>query len=67
MLDNFSLIQIKEAVSQKNSHCKIEVSGGLTKETIPEIATSGADFISIGALTKHCQALDLSFRIENIL
>ena len=66
MLDNFSLIQIKEAVSQRNDHCKIEVSGGLTEDNIPAIAESGADFISIGALTKHCQALDLSFRIDSL-
>lgn len=67
MLDNFSLNDIKNAVAQRNAsqnkHCKIEVSGGLNEQSIPLIAQTGADFISIGALTKHCLALDLSFRI----
>jgi nicotinate-nucleotide pyrophosphorylase (carboxylating) len=66
MLDNFTLADIELAVSQKNAQCKIEVSGGLDEQSIPAIAKAGADFISIGALTKHCQALDLSFGITHI-
>jgi len=65
MLDNFSLENIHSAVKQRNTHCKIEVSGGLNTEQIPFIAKTGVDYISIGALTKHCRALDLSFRIQN--
>lgn len=62
MLDNFSMADIHTAVKAKQQ-CKIEISGGITEESIIELAHTGADFISMGALTKHCHALDLSFRI----
>ncbi len=62
MLDNFSIADIHTAVKAKQQ-CKIEISGGINEASIAELAHSGADFISIGALTKHCRALDLSFRI----
>ncbi len=64
MLDNFDLEDIKKAVSLNKQQCKIEVSGGITKDSLQDIATTGADFVSIGALTKHCRALDLSFRLK---
>jgi nicotinate-nucleotide pyrophosphorylase (carboxylating) len=63
MLDNFSLEQIEKAVAERKADCKIEVSGGISEESIPDIAKTGADFISIGALTKHVRAMDLSFRL----
>lgn len=63
MLDNFSMKDIREAVSKRKDGCKIEISGGVNEQTIPDLALTGADFVSIGALTKHVQALDLSFRI----
>jgi nicotinate-nucleotide pyrophosphorylase (carboxylating) len=63
MLDNFTLPLIEEAVKHRNNTTKIEVSGGLGKEDIQRLAQTGVDFISIGALTKNCKALDLSFRI----
>lgn len=63
MLDNFTLPMITEAVKGRNSTVKIEVSGGVGKDDIQTLANSGVDFISIGALTKNCKALDLSFRI----
>lgn len=63
MLDNFDMPAIKTAVKQRNASVKIEVSGGLGKDDIQALAKTGVDFISIGALTKNCQAMDLSFRI----
>lgn len=67
MLDNFSFEDMKIAVSQRNAfqgkQCKIEVSGGVNESTLVQLANLGVDYISVGALTKHCQALDLSFRI----
>jgi nicotinate-nucleotide pyrophosphorylase (carboxylating) len=63
MLDNFSLEDMRLAVSQKNSHIKIEASGGVTESTLPAIAATGVDYISIGTLTKDCKAVDLSMRL----
>ncbi len=63
MLDNFSMDDIYEAVSKRKPGCKIEISGGITESSLSELAKTGADFVSIGALTKHVNALDLSFRI----
>ena len=62
MLDNFSLNEMKEAVIIVNGRCKLEASGNVTKETLLPIAQTGVDFISIGALTKDCKAIDLSMR-----
>ena len=43
---------------------KIEISGGVTLERIPELAATGADFVSVGALTHSAPAVDISFEIE---
>ena len=45
---------------------KIEISGGVTLERIPELAATGADFVSVGALTHSAPAVDISFEIEPI-
>lgn len=63
MLDNFTLPQMKEAVKLTNKQVKLEVSGNVSLENIAEIAATGVDFISVGALTKHIRAIDLSMRI----
>ena len=63
MLDNFSLEHTVQAVSLANGHVKLEASGNVTAETLLAIAQTGVDFISIGALTKDCQPLDLSMRL----
>jgi len=63
MLDNFSLDMIKQAVKLNQGKTKLEVSGNITRERLKELATTGIDFISSGALTKHVQAIDLSFRV----
>ncbi len=64
MLDNFSLAAITEAVSINNGRAKLEVSGNITAERLTELAATGVDFISSGALTKHVQAIDLSMRLS---
>lgn len=63
MLDNFSLADMKTAVSLNKSKIELEASGDITLINIREIAETGVDFISIGALTKHVKAIDLSMRI----
>lgn len=64
MLDNFSLQQLKAAVALNQGQVELEASGNVSLETIRDIAETGVDYISIGALTKNVQAIDLSMRIE---
>lgn len=64
MLDNFSTDDMRTAVALTQGVAKLEVSGNVTLETISDFAATGVDFISVGALTKHVQALDLSLRVE---
>jgi nicotinate-nucleotide pyrophosphorylase (carboxylating) len=67
LLDNFSLEAMREgvALNSKSQHpLKIEASGGITAETIRAIAETGVDFISVGSITKHVRAVDLSMRFE---
>lgn len=63
MLDNFNVEQLKQAVAQAQGKVKLEASGGITIEGLAAIAETGVDFISIGALTKDCKAMDLSLRL----
>ncbi|TNH88924.1 carboxylating nicotinate-nucleotide diphosphorylase [Aeromonas sobria] len=62
MLDNFDVAMMGEAVAINQGRAKLEVSGNVTLDTLAEFAATGVDFISVGALTKHLQALDLSMR-----
>ena len=62
MLDNFSLEDMRAAVQLAKGLAKLEASGGITNETLVPIAETGVDYISIGALTKDCRAVDLSMR-----
>ncbi len=62
LLDNFSLEMINKAVSITAGKAELEVSGNVSIESISEIAATGADYISIGALTKHLHAIDYSLR-----
>ena len=64
MLDNFTLEALRDAVAHTTGRAELEASGNVTDETLVAIAESGVDFISIGALTKHVRALDLSMRID---
>ena len=64
LLDNFTTYDIREAVKRVNGRAEIEISGGVTLERIPELATTGARYVSIGALTHSAPAADLSFELE---
>ncbi|HEV3285266.1 MAG TPA: carboxylating nicotinate-nucleotide diphosphorylase [Steroidobacteraceae bacterium] len=67
MLDEFSLRDLQTAVTRNRAHgaqAKLEASGRVTLETVRAIAATGVDFISVGSLTKHVQALDLSMRLS---
>ena len=64
MLDNFSIDMLKEAVTLTNPSIKLEASGDINLKNIAKIAQTGVDYISIGALTKHVNAINLSMRIE---
>lgn len=64
MLDNFSIADMKTAVSLNQNGIELEASGDITLNNIRNIAETGVDFISIGALTKHVKAIDLSMRIS---
>ncbi|WP_163935500.1 carboxylating nicotinate-nucleotide diphosphorylase [Paraferrimonas sp. SM1919] len=67
MLDNFDTTEMLEAVALNNKisqgFTKLEVSGNVTLDTLRTFAQTGVDFISVGALTKHIKAMDLSLRI----
>ena len=62
MLDNFSLEDMRSAVENNNKQARLEASGGISLETLRPIAETGVDYISIGALTKHCVTIDLSMQ-----
>ncbi|MBP2169791.1 nicotinate-nucleotide pyrophosphorylase (carboxylating) [Erwinia toletana] len=64
MLDNFSVEQMREAVALTAGRALLEVSGNVTNETLRTFAETGVDYISVGALTKHVRALDLSMRFN---
>jgi nicotinate-nucleotide pyrophosphorylase (carboxylating) len=63
MLDNFSLDQLASAVALNSGRVELEASGNVTEKTLHAIAETGVDYISIGALTKDCKAMDLSMRL----
>ena len=62
LLDNFSVAAIQEAVALAKGRAKLEASGGIDEAGIRAIAEAGVDYISVGALTKDVQSLDLSMR-----
>jgi nicotinate-nucleotide pyrophosphorylase (carboxylating) len=64
LLDNFSTHDIRQAVARTAGRARLEVSGGVTRERVPELATTGADTVSVGALTHSAPAVDLSFELE---
>ena len=64
LLDNFDITTLKKAVEINNKRAVLEASGGIDLKNIHEIARTGVDRISIGALTKHIKAIDLSMRFE---
>jgi nicotinate-nucleotide pyrophosphorylase (carboxylating) len=64
LLDNMTLEDIREAVRRSRGRAQTEISGGVTLARIPELAKTGADFVSSGALTHSAPAADISFEIE---
>ncbi|MGL6258463.1 carboxylating nicotinate-nucleotide diphosphorylase [Vibrio sp. WXL210] len=64
MLDNFTTDMMREAVAINAGRAALENSGNVTLETIREFAETGVDYISVGALTKHLKAMDLSMRFQ---
>jgi nicotinate-nucleotide pyrophosphorylase (carboxylating) len=64
LFDNLSIEAIHEGVRRVGGRAKIELSGGVTLERIPELAKTGATYVSVGALTHSAPAVDLSFELE---
>ena len=64
MLDELSLADMRTAVGIAAGRAKLEASGGISDETLRAVAETGVDYISIGALTKHVRAIDLSMRLK---
>jgi nicotinate-nucleotide pyrophosphorylase (carboxylating) len=66
LLDNLSIEEICEAVARTRGRARTEISGGVTLERLPALALTGADFVSVGALTHSAPAIDISFELEPI-
>lgn len=64
LLDNFTLQQLKQAVEINKGQAKLEASGNVSLESVRKIANTGVDYVSVGALTKHVNAIDLSLRVD---
>jgi nicotinate-nucleotide pyrophosphorylase (carboxylating) len=64
LLDNMSLEDMRTAVQQTAGRAELEASGNVSLETVRDIAATGVDFISVGGLTKHLIAVDLSMRFD---
>jgi nicotinate-nucleotide pyrophosphorylase (carboxylating) len=64
LLDNFAGRHLRDAVQRCRGRAVVEVSGGVTLERLHEIAETGADFVSVGALTHSVRAADISFELE---
>jgi nicotinate-nucleotide pyrophosphorylase (carboxylating) len=64
MLDNFTMDMMREAVAINAGRAALENSGNVTLDTLREYAETGVDYISVGALTKHVRAMDLSMRFK---
>lgn len=67
LLDNFSLQQMREAVTLNDGRAELEVSGGVSPEALRVIAETGVDRISVGSLTKHVRAVDFSLRVDALV
>jgi nicotinate-nucleotide pyrophosphorylase (carboxylating) len=66
LLDNFSLADMRQAVQLAKGRALLEASGNITLETVRMVAETGVDRISVGGLTKHVRAIDLSMRIDSV-
>ena len=66
LLDNFSIDNLFRAVEMAQGQISLEASGNITLKNLRNVAKTGVDFISIGALTKHVTAVDFSLRLESV-
>jgi nicotinate-nucleotide pyrophosphorylase (carboxylating) len=66
LVDNFSLANQKEAVRRAGGRAVLEISGGVTLDSLPDIASTGATYVSVGALTHSVRAADISFELEKV-
>ena len=66
LVDNFSLANQKEAVRRAGGRAVLEISGGVTLDSLPDIASTGATYVSVGALTHSVRAADISFEVERV-
>ena len=64
LVDNLPIEEIQEAVRRSRGRAKVEISGGVTLARLPELADTGADYVSVGALTHSAAAADISFEVE---
>ena len=64
LLDNFTTYDIRLAMARIAGRATVEISGGVTLARIPELATTGAQFVSVGALTHSAPAVDISFELH---
>jgi nicotinate-nucleotide pyrophosphorylase (carboxylating) len=66
LADNLSLDEIRETVKRARGRAKVEISGGVTLERVQDLATTGADYVSVGALTHSAPAADISFELDSV-
>lgn len=64
LLDNFSVAELRQALKQNGGRAELEASGGVSLDNVRQIAETGVNFISVGELTKHVHAIDLSMRFD---
>jgi len=64
LADNFTFEELKDVVRRTRGRAQVEISGGVTLDRLPDLATTGAEFVSVGALTHSAPAVDISFEIE---
>lgn len=66
LLDNFTTYDLRQAITRVGGRARTEISGGVTRDRLPELATTGADVVSVGALTHSAPAVDVSFELEPV-
>jgi nicotinate-nucleotide pyrophosphorylase (carboxylating) len=66
LADNMGPADVRETVARARGRAKVEISGGVTLDRIQELGSTGADYVSVGALTHSAPAVDISFEIEPI-